>query len=180
MLIDQSAVLELLAFPPDFERIGREVIPFPEESGSPECYISNGAPIIVNYYDTLVSKTSYTDVYERTFHVSAPCNDTLFRKQIITLQSGVGIDDLFESSDIQVYPNPTKKGVYLKFEDKKRIQSNEIIYIEILSLEGKQLVLKEVQKSLDYLNVSHLDNGIYLLKVYTQQQALLLIKLIKK
>lgn len=76
------------------------------------------------------------------------------------------IEEHVKTSDFMVYPNPTT--------DKIEITSKEnIVSIELIDLQGRQ-VLSEIINSLNYtIDVSGLQNGQYLLKMRTKDKVLI-------
>ncbi|MFK7782889.1 T9SS type A sorting domain-containing protein [Psychroserpens sp.] len=73
------------------------------------------------------------------------------------------------TSNFNVYPNPTENYV--------TVDSNELVkYIELFNLLG-ELIIKESNKNI--INLSHLSNGVYLLKVLSKDGREVTKKIIK-
>ncbi len=66
-----------------------------------------------------------------------------------------------KQTSFNIYPNPTHSVLYIK-------SKSYIEKIEIISLDGK--VILEQNTSLHQVNTNTLPNGIYLIKIYTNQQ----------
>lgn len=80
----------------------------------------------------------------------------------IWVKNDVGIEELtMENEKISIYPNPTNK--QLTFDNGECI----IESIEIIDITGKKLSTFNTQHSTVELDISHLANGIYLVKVKT-------------
>jgi Leucine-rich repeat (LRR) protein len=73
--------------------------------------------------------------------------------------SSVGINEL-TTQEVIVYPNPVQNQLFVALE------SGQITKMDILDLSGK--VVKSIDGNSANVNVSDLNNGIYILKVYTQ------------
>ena len=86
------------------------------------------------------------------------------------------VEDIDKSLGLKVYPNPTSDFINLQFE--KSIDNE--IEISVFDFSGRLLLNKMYsnQKTIK-LNISDLDNGIYLIKIRTGQVNTLVIKIIK-
>jgi hypothetical protein len=81
--------------------------------------------------------------------------------QITTNPNGIE-DEL--NAQISVYPNPSNGTVFINFLDNSIIKSS---HIQLFDLSGKEISIQKNEGGRDYikLNLSNLNNGIYLLKV---------------
>jgi hypothetical protein len=73
--------------------------------------------------------------------------------------SGVGLD-VKHVVELSIYPNPVQNELFVALE------SGQITKMDILDLSGKSV--KSIDGNLVNVNISDLNNGIYILKVYTQ------------
>ena len=71
--------------------------------------------------------------------------------------------NVFSIDDTHIYPNPV--------QNRLTIQSNkiEIQKVEIYSVLGKKI--KEIERSFNNINVDDLSSGLYLLKIYSENQS---------
>jgi len=75
------------------------------------------------------------------------------------LQPTLSISDINEGKSITIYPNPVKDILNLKTQEK-------ILKVEIISLEGKKIVSKNMTGEMK-LDLKSLSKGIYLIQIYT-------------
>ena len=77
----------------------------------------------------------------------------------------------FEMQQIKLYPNPAESKIYLKS------QNSSIVKVEFYNSLGKKI--KTIHDKFDTLDISDLVNGIYLIRIYTDNE-ILSKKFIKK
>nr|AIA91524.1 CAZy families PL1 protein [uncultured Flavobacteriaceae bacterium] len=75
-------------------------------------------------------------------------------------------------TDIQLYPNPVTENIHIKSKE-------EIQKVEIYSTSGN-LVFSQNMNNKSIVNVEHLTNGIYLIKITDQKGVAKTAKFIKK
>ena len=68
-------------------------------------------------------------------------------------------------NDISFYPNPLKG-------NKLYIDTNQSLNIEIFNILGKRIISDEVNSNKNYLNLSDLNSGIYLIKISNNNQTI--------
>lgn len=85
-------------------------------------------------------------------------------------QNGVGVNEL-KADELTVYPNPVSDGFRLNTFEKN-------VQISIYNLSGSLLLTKQISDN-EYINVSTLSQGIYMVKV-TTEKGLATIKFVKK
>lgn len=91
----------------------------------------------------------------------------------ITFASGtLGNTDFTDMSDLRIYPNPVQDELKIKGIDLEQISQ-----VSIYNLSGQQMM---ESKSVENLEVSHLSQGVYILKIDTQNNKTLTHKLIKE
>jgi len=71
---------------------------------------------------------------------------------------------LIDSDKIEVYPNPVNDRINLELEDDLHPES-----LELFNALGQRMIYSEIQESKTDINVSRLAEGIYLLKVQTEE-----------
>jgi len=87
-------------------------------------------------------------------------------------QTILGIEDTNEESTIKMYPNPVQNSLTIKTTSNAPISS-----IEVFDVLGKRILLEKSNRN--RLNVSHLNKGIYFIKI-TTEKGTLTKKLVKK
>jgi len=85
----------------------------------------------------------------------------------------IGTEDLLTDANVQFYPNPTTDRVFIKSDSDLLLTELRIFDITGRMVEQKQLNVSSI-------DVSHLANGVYLLKVYSENEFVGGNKLIKK
>src|SRR5690606_21786928 len=94
--------------------------------------------------------------------------DTEFGSSIYHLGLNMSTVDSHSDAKINLYPNPTDQVIYL---------SEEMKWIDIYSLAGEKILSFKNEKMID---VSFLNNGVYLLKAMTQNGKYYHSKFVKK
>lgn len=82
----------------------------------------------------------------------------------------LGIDD-FNQDQIVLYPNPSSSKIFIKS------QEDPVTKVELYSLLGENVIT--VNNNVESIDISDLDTGIYLLKIYTERGTTIK-KIIKK
>ena len=77
----------------------------------------------------------------------------------------------FYLNEIKIYPNPSSSHVFIKSP------TNLITKIELYNLLGERI--QSLNNNVESINISNLDSGIYLLKIYAEPDAIVK-KIIKK
>jgi hypothetical protein len=85
-----------------------------------------------------------------------------------------GIADISNAKDIKVYPNPSKKDIYITFPDSN--YHNPCIYI--YNIQGELQKVKQLESNNSLINISELRKGIYILKIADNETILKIDKLI--
>jgi len=80
------------------------------------------------------------------------------------LNSTSTITPLIDDSKIEVYPNPVNDRINLELEEDLHPQS-----LELFNTLGQRMIYSEIDQSKTDINVSRLAEGIYLLKVQTEE-----------
>jgi len=85
-------------------------------------------------------------------------------------------EDYTSSSAIRVYPNPTSDNLYIETND-----NSDAVSVHLFDVAGKLILNTTVAGDNTPVDLSSLQNGIYILKVYTVNNDLLFVdKIIKK
>ncbi|PLW92545.1 MAG: hypothetical protein C0592_10265 [Marinilabiliales bacterium] len=72
--------------------------------------------------------------------------------------NGLSVDEIIETPDVLVYPNPAGQYVNIEIDD-----YNEHM-IQVFSIDGKLLIGQTMNEKLQ-LDISMLENGIYLIMI---------------
>jgi hypothetical protein len=87
------------------------------------------------------------------------------RVRVYEFLNNVGIETL-EKNEILAYPNPTNGITKLEFRD------NNIREVIILDYLGKLIMKKTELENIEQINLSGFDNGIYIIRVQTNNDVL--------
>jgi len=97
---------------------------------------------------------------------------------ILNLTVSVGIVETHCNASLRVYPNPTTGELIVDIADQAR---NDIWNVEIYDVVGRKIFsLSERAESEVIIDVSHLQSGIYVMKVYDINKQVSIFKIIKK
>jgi hypothetical protein len=109
-----------------------------------------------NFFDTNLTTAGE---YKHTLQSIHGCDSVI----ILTLTITTSIIEVETNSTLQIYPNPTKGQLTM---DNGQLTME---YVEIYDISGRKLQTIKVLETSKVLDVSHLANGIYLIKVKTKQ-----------
>ena len=83
---------------------------------------------------------------------------------ITSFKSGAtGIGENGHSFDVRVYPNPAKDMLNLVFDDSNSLDG---ISFELINSNGSKVLSQNISERHTKLNISHLQPGVYILKIY--------------
>lgn len=112
-----------------------------------------------------------TSSFLRSVHFTSPTNGYVVgnQKTLLKYTEISGIGDEVENIKFEIYPNPAKDKLQIKCSDFK----TESGIIEILSLDGKEILIKEILKGNENieLDLRNLKNGMYLCKISTDKKS---------
>ena len=112
-----------------------------------------------------------TTVRLRGVHFTSPTNGYVAGNEKTLLKYTVvsGIGDEFESIQFEIFPNPTKSRIVIKCSEFK----TESGVIEILSLDGKRILEKEIKSGIENieLDLNNLKSGMYFCKISTDKKS---------
>lgn len=91
----------------------------------------------------------------------------------VTGENNLGVTEIINSRDLQIYPNPVKDVLNFKLSNGLKVEA-----IEIYDLTGKQVNVKN-SKLVSSVNVSNLPKGNYILKVKADDGRVHIQKIIK-
>lgn len=74
----------------------------------------------------------------------------------------------FEKEELSLYPNPTKSLVYIQTASKVKL-------VELYNLSGQKML----QQTLDVINLTMLKSGIYMVKIYMEDEKTVFKKIVK-
>jgi hypothetical protein len=85
---------------------------------------------------------------------------------ILHFTNEVGISNKIESSDVNIFPNPTRNETVISFPE-----SIYIFLIQVVTLNGESVYYLDLNRESfsQKLDLSGLSNGVYVLKVYTKR-----------
>lgn len=115
----------------------------------------------------LLTATANTDNSTRTANVTLAANGVQSKTITVTQRGGITTGFDIQRNEIMIYPNPTADGFIINAGEKATT-------ISIYDLSGNLILSKPVQGH-DYVNVSDLSKGIYIVKLNLETY-----KLIKK
>ena len=104
-------------------------------------------------------------------HFTSPTNGYVVGngKTLLKYTEISGIGDEFESLKFEIYPNPAANKIQIKCSEFK----TESGIIEILSLDGKKILIKEIKTGTENieLDLNNLESGMYLCKISTDKKS---------
>ena len=140
-------------------------------------YVDPGITINDNYYNEtqllplLVIDTLKRDnfgSYKVTYKLTDPSGNVANSLSRLVIIQDVGINELNNSLNFDVYPNPVSDFIYIENKE----PNCEMQSLKILDITGKQVLSQNVtkEKITDYkLDIGKLENGIYLLQIETNE-----------
>ncbi|WP_298511535.1 T9SS type A sorting domain-containing protein [uncultured Kordia sp.] len=84
----------------------------------------------------------------------------------------LSVEDILTDNNFVIYPNPASKEIY--FDSKEQLAQ-----VAVYSIEGKLLFTQNVQQE-SSVAISHLKKGVYVLKIQTLQEKIVIRRLIKQ
>jgi hypothetical protein len=91
----------------------------------------------------------------------------------VIYEASLGINNI-EKSKFSVYPNPTDNLLTIELEN-----TNGVFQIQLNDLTGKMIISKEIENH-EQLNVSNLNEGIYLLTILKNGEVIGIERVVKK
>jgi PKD repeat protein len=103
-------------------------------------------------------------VYTVSLTVSnAAGTDVMIKEDFITVEEVIGVSEK-QDNQMAIYPNPAKDYIYLK-------SILEIKSVSVYDLLGNLVMFEKIDSKLKTLNLVALDNGLYFLKIDTNDQS---------
>lgn len=188
-------------FPPTIDVLGNQVIYDPLFVGSNDSvsytllnycspsgyYIPNGVILSPTSGILSFSKDSL-GLYSFNLKINEWHSDVTTLKKIIRttyvdflidINSTVGFEEKgYNGNSINVFPNPTEKGVQLKFSSYEKGS----IQVQIKDLLGKEIFTKSISVSQfsEYITLEEFQNGIYFLSITKDKELIYKVKIIKQ
>ncbi|MEP0265969.1 T9SS type A sorting domain-containing protein [Dokdonia sp.] len=114
------------------------------------------------------------DGYVGIDNIRVTCSDTSTGNRTVLSSSEITTKES-SNKQIAIYPNPTTDILHIELLD----SSNQIKSIELFNIQG-QLVWKNETIKDQYINISDLKKGIYFINIQTNNQDLIIKKIIKQ
>ena len=118
-----------------------------------------------------IEGTGLTTVRLRGVHFTSPTNGYVVgnEKTLLKYTAVLGIEDNKKVIDFEIYPNPVQNKIQIQCSEFK----TESGIIEILSLDGKKILEKEIKSGIENidLDLSNLKSGMYLCKISTDKKS---------
>jgi hypothetical protein len=102
------------------------------------------------------------------WQIGPPPNGYGFSKRIIYFKKNgisygnevvVGIQQYLPSGRMEIYPNPASDKLFIK------TNLNEKIIVQVFAINGELLIENAIQSQSDFINISRLKSGLYLVKI---------------
>jgi len=112
------------------------------------------------------------------YNISGIWNSSFFAgslmiRPVFGAELSTGVENISKNNvDVLVYPNPMKENIYVNIKNQKNTEKNSIY---IYNLTGK-LVHKSILKNNSSVNIKHIKEGIYLLKIFNKKKQLVVTK----
>ena len=113
--------------------------------------IANKAYIFFDYNEPIVTPLAFSTIWEEPPFF----NTSIFE---------------FENLQVKVYPNPTKDVFYIDFSENKN--SVEMARIEIYDVFGRLVLAQKIDENLNTIDISSLENGMYVYEVLGEKSIL--------
>ena len=126
-------------------------------------------------FSTNKGSLSYSLGQTFSFSASAPTGSFIAGVQQTYSVPPVGIDATLDASpEVRVYPNPVTKFLTVVCPEEAGT------HILLADISGKTILVQDISSVETNLNVSHLDNGLYLLRICREGESSKVFKIMKK
>lgn len=154
---------------------------FETETGEDILYIydySTSAHTLLATLSGTLQNNQYTFNSNKLNLIFETSAENVFPGWDLTYTSGtIGIDEIENSQFCTIYPNPTKGIITLQIKDYQKL--DEFSTAEIYDLYGKLIKTQSITGALNRIDLSDFTSGIYLLKVNSQRDNLIIKKIVK-
>ena len=124
------------------------------------------------FFDVLVSKIGYYDVLVED--VELINGEVTILNVSLEADISIGLEELAEAS-IGVYPNPVVDELYINIEG---IDNLEDLVLIVSDLSGKEMYSERLYSKSNSVNIGNLlNNGVYIMSLYSGESALYKSKL---
>jgi len=143
------------------------------ESVTIDVYLTiNESDLPYTYGDTTFEPgTVQSGDYYFNFTTAEGCDSII----VLHLTVETGVPNYVLASDMKVYPNPTTGSFFVEFED---VNSNT--QLQIYDIYGKLIMQYSISDRLTELNIGHLANGVYMLRMIDGNSGSKMVKLVKQ
>ena len=100
------------------------------------------------------------------FIISESNNQTGSYEFKVTPQATLGIENINFENEVSLYPNPTKNAINIKLNNYQNVS------VALYDLGGRLILEQELNSEISTVNISHLQNGMYLLKINANNQSI--------
>lgn len=107
------------------------------------------------------NNATFTTGISGEYGVQVTFNDCMVMSDCFTIINTVDIDEMNESYDIQLFPNPTYSFLNIA------LQGVESVDVELMDLQGKVLLKQKGLLNHDRISLLNLTPGSYFIKIYT-------------
>jgi hypothetical protein len=118
--------------------------------------------IIINEINNILNIDSATLVNEGLYvcNLTNVCG-TVQSDPIVVVISADNVDEITIDENILLYPNPTT--------GKINIDADNVIKVEVINLQGKQMYLFENKSGVNEIDLSNIEKGMYVIKITTNK-----------
>src|SRR6056297_115845 len=110
-----------------------------------------------NQFNLQIEESKTYNIYIEAFLFGNPYQSNI----VSEYGTYTGIGEQIEIETLKVYPNPTKGNISVEMPEKIKNQTN----IEIYSLSGAKVYTKNISKNDNEINIQHLTNGVYIIRI---------------
>ncbi len=178
LMVDMNDVIEKAGFDPNSEKVilissenamGAEELELIDENGD-GIYTLALADIIIgsavafkfgiNEVENGMEEIPNSDKL-RTYRLKEGENQVLNTYNQMGSEITSNVKEIANKSEFQIYPNPAKESIYIKWED----QTAEIVSYKILDVKGRVKLEGQFENQQSLINVQSLSEGLYFLQL---------------
>lgn len=122
----------------------------------------NSTGVIANNHYAFDSPSTTT-----TYTLNATDGDCVYELATITVtvnNCSVNVDELFQDSKFEVYPNPASDMLTLKLPDSFDVTNDA--KIELINTLGKRIYTHELKMQTTFIDIKNLEKGVYFIRIW--------------